>query len=104
MITIPLEISGDDDDSETEERPCPDFYETCCSVISPTILISPPILEAGAQTKPKPKPIGKPDKCGVRNKNGAVFKVTDRDNEAQFGELKMTRKKPKRIYQHIYQY
>lgn len=28
-----------------------------------------------------------PDKCGVRNKNGAVFQINERDNEAQFGEF-----------------
>lgn len=36
--------------------------------------------------KPKP-PVVIPEKCGVRNKNGAVFEVTERDNESQFGKF-----------------
>lgn len=67
---------GGDDDPEPERHPCPDFFDTCC------ILKSTEIVE----TKSKPS-IGIPDKCGVRNKNGAVFNLIERENESQFGEF-----------------
>lgn len=86
FITYLPGISGDDENAEAEERPCPDFYETCCSMESPTFVEMPT-----ATPKPPKPPIGISAKCGVRNKNGAVFQVTDRDNEAQFGKFIQTR-------------
>lgn len=80
FLLLFFENLGDDEEGkpeEPEDHPCPDFFETCCSVKSSTIV----------RNSPKSKPIGIPDKCGVRNKNGAIFEVNERDNEAQFGEL-----------------
>lgn len=70
---------GEEDSTPKPEpdHPCPDFFDTCCLLASPTIVA----------TKSKP-PIGIPDRCGIRNKNGAVFEVNERDNEAQFGEFR----------------
>lgn len=76
-------ILGDDENAEAEERPCPDFYETCCSLASPTVVEFKPPTEKPIPPKPL---VGISNKCGVRNKNGAIFQVTDRDNEAQFGK------------------
>lgn len=69
-----FENLGDDE----EVHPCPDFFDTCCSLKQDTIV------------KPKTNPsIVKTDKCGIRNKNGAIFNVIEHDNEAQYGELMM---------------
>lgn len=67
---------GGDDDPEPERHPCPDFFDTCCSLKSEQIV----------ETKVKPL-IGKPEKCGIRNKNGAVFNLIERQNESQFAEF-----------------
>lgn len=72
MLTLRI---GADDDPQPERHPCPDFFDTCC------ILKSKEIIETAIKT-----PIGKPEKCGIRNKKGAGFNLIERDNEAQFGK------------------
>lgn len=66
---------GADDDPEPERHPCPDFFDTCCSLKS----------EVFVKEVVKP-PLEKNEKCGVRNKKGAVFTLIERENESQFGE------------------
>lgn len=66
---------GADDDPQPERHPCPDFFDTCCILKSDEII--PTVIKT---------PIGKPEKCGIRNKNGAGFNLIERDNEAQFGK------------------
>lgn len=62
---------GAEDDPEPEQHPCPDFFETCCTIVSKEIT-----------TKSK---FSISEKCGVRNRRGNGFEVLPRDNEAQFG-------------------
>lgn len=69
---------GGDEDPQPEQHPCPDFFDTCCS-LKKMDNDDPIIPEAG------PK-VGKPEKCGVRNKMGAVFNLIERRNESQFGK------------------
>lgn len=64
---------GADDDPEPERHPCPDFFDTCCSLRQHFYLV----------------PSSRPDMGGVRNKNGLVFSIIERENEAQFGEFLM---------------
>lgn len=67
---------GADDDPQPERHPCPDFFDTCCSLKSEEIV----------REVVKP-PIEKQDKCGIRNKKGSTFTLIEREHEAQFGEL-----------------
>lgn len=62
---------GADDDPEPQKHPCKDFFDTCC------------LLETEEKAI---RPVTKYDKCGFRNYDGVGFGITQRDNEAQFGE------------------
>lgn len=72
---------GADDDPEPEKHPCPDFFETCCSLKS-----NEPIFNIPNAPDTKTEFI-KADKCGIRNKLGNGFTVKPRENEAQFGKF-----------------
>lgn len=69
---------GADDDPEPERHPCPEFFDTCCILKSKEI-----VNEKVPETK---VPIAKPEKCGVRNKEGVGFTLIERDNESQNGK------------------
>lgn len=69
---------GADDDPEPERHPCPDFFDTCCTLKSEEHVKE--VVRA---------PIPKTDKCGIRNKKGSTFTLVGRENEAQFGELEI---------------
>lgn len=62
---------GEEDNPDKKFHPCKGLFNTCCTLKSDKPII-PPIL----------KKIG----CGHRNDEGVGFRVTDRDNESQFGE------------------
>lgn len=70
---------GDEEDEPQPEHPCPDYFETCC------VLKADEVIEPPQQAKPR---VEKPEMCGVRNKDGAIFNVVARDNESQFGEFR----------------
>lgn len=61
-------------DETSEVHPCKGLFNTCCTLKSET---------------PITPPIEKKEGCGHRNYQGVGFRVTDRDNEAQFGMSKM---------------
>lgn len=63
---------GQEDNTNNEKHPCPGLFETCCSLVSPTINVPP-------DTKVN---VG----CGIRNPEGVGFRITGaQDHEAQFG-------------------
>lgn len=63
---------GEEDNPDKTLHPCKGLFNTCCTLKSDKPLIEPIPRKAG---------------CGHRNYEGVGFRVTDRDNESQFGEF-----------------
>lgn len=59
-------------EEEDAFHPCKGLFNTCCTLRSDKV-IAPPIV--------------KKEGCGHRNYEGVGFRVTDRDNESQFGKF-----------------
>lgn len=62
---------GEEDNPDKNFHPCKGLFNTCCTLRS---------------DKPIIPVIVKKEGCGHRNFEGVGFRVTDRDNESQFGE------------------
>lgn len=63
---------GEEDNPDKTFHPCKGLFNTCCSLKSDKPIIPPIVKKPG---------------CGHRNYEGIGFRVTDRDNETQFGEF-----------------
>lgn len=66
---------GSDDDPEPQKHPCPDFFDTCCTLKTKDNTFTKDITIIPVH-----------DRCGVRNRKGAGFEISPHDKEAQFGK------------------
>lgn len=62
---------GEEDNPDKNFHPCKGLFNTCCTLRSDKPIFAPIVKKSG---------------CGHRNYEGVGFRVTDRDNESQFGE------------------